>query len=171
MMRFRSGDDRVTERFTVSLDRELADAFERYRQRLGYGSRSEAVRDLLRGFLARQRADEDPDGDCVGILTYIYDHHQRDLAGQLTDAQHDHHDLSVATLHVHLDHDHCLESSVLRGPLGRVRKFSDQVIARRGVRHGDLHLVPVSVAHGHHAHDDAEHDTAAGRHEHITPHD
>ncbi len=166
-----TGDDIVTERFTVSLDLELADAFERYRQRLGYGSRSEAIRDLLRGFLARQRADEDPDGNCVGILTYIYDHHQRDLSGQLTDAQHDHHDLSVATLHVHLDHDHCLETSVLRGPLGRVQKFSDQFIARRGVRHGDLHLVPVTVAHGQHAHDDDGHDASGGQHEHITPHE
>lgn len=163
----------MTERFTVSLDKDLAEAFERYRQRLGYGSRSEAVRDLLRGFLARQRADEDPDGDCVGILTYIFDHHQRDLAGQLTDAQHDHHDLSVATLHVHLDHDHCLETSVLRGPLGRIRRFSDQFIARRGVRHGDLHLVPVSVERGSHTHggDDDEAGHAQGRHEHITPHD
>lgn len=163
----------MTERFTVSLDKELAEAFERYRQRLGYDSRSEAVRDLLRGFLARERAEEDPDGDCVGILTYIYDHHQRDLAGQLTDAQHDHHDLSVATLHVHLDHDHCLETSVLRGPLGRIRRFAEQFIARRGVRHGDLHLVPVTVERGSHVHGegDAESDHAHGRHEHITPHE
>lgn len=160
----------MTERFTVSLDKELAEAFERYRARLGYESRSEAVRDLLRGFLARQRAEEDPDGGCVGILTYIYDHHQRDLAGQLTDAQHDHHDLSVATLHVHLDHDHCLETSVLRGPLGRIRRFAEQFIARRGVRHGDLHLVPVTVQLDRHDHGDG---AGAGdaRHEHITPHD
>ncbi|MEX2497614.1 MAG: nickel-responsive transcriptional regulator NikR [Wenzhouxiangellaceae bacterium] len=166
-----TGADIVTERFTVSLDRELADAFERYRQRLGYESRSEAIRDLLRGFLAKQRADEDPEGDCVGILTYIYDHHQRDLARQLTDVQHDHHDLSVATMHVHLDHDHCLETSVLRGPLGRVQRFSDQFIARRGVRHGDLHLVPVTVAHGRHAHSGDGDDAFRDRHEHITPHD
>ncbi|MDT8437420.1 MAG: nickel-responsive transcriptional regulator NikR [Wenzhouxiangellaceae bacterium] len=161
----------MTERFTVSLDAELAESFERYRQRLGYASRSEAVRDLLRGFLARQRAEDDPDGQCVGILTYIYDHHQRDLAGQLTEAQHEHHDLAVATLHVHLDHDHCLEASVLRGPLGRVRRFADHFVARRGVRHGDLHLVPVEHAAGGHHHG-PEADTAAGdSHDHYTPHD
>ena len=163
----------MTERFTVSLDRELAEAFERYRQRRGYASRSEAVRDLLRGFLARERADEDPDGACVGILTYIYDHHRRDLAGQLTEAQHEHHDLSVATLHVHLDHDHCLEATVLRGPLRRVRDFSDGVVARRGVRHGDLHLVPATLADDHHAHGENGGENAGGQvtHEHITPHD
>jgi len=164
---FRQESLTMTERFTVSLDRELAEAFEAYRRRLGYSSRSEAVRDLLRGFLARQRSEQDPDGDCIGILTYIYDHHRRDLAAGLTEAQHEHHDLSVATLHVHLDHDHCLESCVLRGPLDRVRRFSDQVIARRGVRHGDLHLVPVAVAADRH-----EHGASAGDpHEHITPRD
>lgn len=157
----------MTERFTVSLDGDLAEAFERYRQRRGYASRSEAVRDLLRGFLARERAEQDPDGHGVGILTYIYDHHQNDLAGRLTEDQHAHHDLSVATLHVHLDHDNCLEASVLRGPLARVRAFADRVIARRGVRHGDLHVVPVNVeseAHPHGAH-------GGDRHEHITPHE
>jgi len=157
----------MTERFTVSLDSELADAFERYRQRRGYASRSEAVRDLLRGFLARERAEADPDGQGVGILTYIYDHHRSDLAGRLTEDQHAHHDLSVATLHVHLDHDNCLEASVLRGPLARVRAFSGRVIARRGVRHGDLHLVPVNVDREVHAHGGEGFD----QHEHITPHE
>jgi len=157
----------MTERFTVSLDRQLAEAFEAYRQRLGYASRSEAVRDLLRGFLARQRAEEDGDGHCVGLLSYIYDHHQRELSAQLTEAQHHHHDLSVATLHVHLDHDHCLEATVLRGALGRVREFADHLISRKGVRHGDLHLVPVNVDSTAHAHGGE----TGGRHEHLTPHE
>jgi len=156
----------MTERFTVSLDEDLAEAFEAYRRRLGYSSRSEAVRDLLRGFLARERGAENPEGECVGILTYIFDHHRGELGRQLTDAQHEHHDLSVATLHVHLDHDHCLEASVLRGPLRRVRDFADRFIARRGVRHGDLHVVPVRVESGTHPHGDGPH-----QHEHITPHE
>jgi CopG family nickel-responsive transcriptional regulator len=155
----------MTERFTVSLDKELAEAFDAYRQRLGYASRSEAIRDMLRGFLARERAEGDPDGGCVGILSYVYDHHRGGLGDQLTEAQHAHHDLTVATLHVHLDHDHCLETSILRGPLKRVREFSQHFIARRGVRHGDLHLVPVRVEADKHSHGDHVH-----AHEHITPH-
>lgn len=156
----------MTERFTVSLDEELAAAFEDYRQRLGYPSRSEAVRDLLRAFLARQRSDADPEGDCIGVLTYIYDHGMRDIGRHITGAQHEQHDLSVATLHVHLDHDHCLESCVLRGPLSRVRGFADRIVARRGVSHGDLHVVPVAVRAGAHGHGGEPRD-----HEHITPHD
>ncbi len=156
----------MTERFTVSLDKELAEAFEAYRQRLGYPNRSEAVRDLLRGFLTRERAADDPEGACVGVLSYVYDHHRGGLGHQLTEAQHAHHDLTVATLHVHLDHDHCLETNILRGPLQRVRAFAQQFIARRGVRHGDLHLVPVKLAADHHSHG-----AQSQHHEHITPHD
>lgn len=156
----------MTERFTVSLDEDLARAFEEYRVRLGYGSRSEAVRDLLRGFLAREREARDPDGGCVGILTYVFDHHRGALGRELTDAQHQHHDLTVATMHVHLDHDHCLEASVLRGPLSRVRSFAESFIARRGVRHGDLHVVPVRVGAEAHGHGDEQQ-----LHEHITPHE
>jgi CopG family nickel-responsive transcriptional regulator len=156
----------MTERFTVSLDEELAASFEEYRHRLGYQSRSEAVRDLLRGFLARQRSDAEPEGECVGVLTYIYDHHQRGIGRRIIGAQHEQHDLSVATLHVHLDHDHCLESCILRGPLTRVRAFADRIAAQRGVRHGDLHVVPAAVRSGDH-----EHGGKATDHEHITPRD
>lgn len=156
----------MTERFTVSLDKELAEAFETYREQVGYESRSEAVRDLLRGFLARERAAAEPDGNCVGVLTYVYDHHNGDLGKQLTRVQHDHHDLTVATLHVHLDHDFCLETAVLRGALARIREFSNQLISRRGVRHGELHLVPVTVEDDKHSHGKHSHS-----HEHITPRD
>jgi CopG family nickel-responsive transcriptional regulator len=156
----------MTERFTVSLDEELAASFEEYRRRAGYASRSEAVRDLLREFLSRQRADSEPEGDCVGVLTYIYDHQQRDIGRRITGAQHEQHDLSVATLHVHLDHDHCLESCILRGPLPRVQAFADRIVARRGVSHGDLHIVPAAVRSGAHEHGGEPH-----AHEHITPRD
>ncbi len=156
----------MTQRFTVSLDKELAESFEAYRERLGYSSRSEAVRDLLRDFLARERAEDDAQGNCVGILSYVYDHQRGGLGDQLTQAQHAHHDLTVATLHVHLDHDYCLETSILKGPLKQVREFSDQFIARRGVRHGDLNLVPVKLAADQHQHGDHAHS-----HEHLTPHD
>ncbi len=74
------------------------------------------VRDLSRFFLARERATAEPDGNCIGVLTYLYDHPTGDLGKQLTKSQHDHHDLKLATAHVHLDHDFCLETSVLRGP-------------------------------------------------------
>jgi CopG family nickel-responsive transcriptional regulator len=89
----------------------------------------------------------------VANLSYVYNHHERDLAERLTALQHGQHDLTVATMHAHLDHENCLESVVLRGPTAAVRSFADALIAERGVRHGQINLIDVEVdagrAHGH----------------------
>lgn len=94
------------------------------------------------------------------------------LGERLTGAQHDHHDLCVATMHAHLDHKACLESVILRGPLADVRAFAEGIIAERGVRHGSLNVVSVDMSggsrshrHGAHSHDDGH----AHDHVHLKP--
>ena len=84
-----------------------------------------------------------------------------DLAGRLTDTHHQHHDLTLATQHVHLDHDNCLETVMLRGPVAAVRAFAEAIIVERGVRHGKLHMIPVQRAD--------EHSHGTGRHTHDRP--
>lgn len=140
------------ERFTVSLDAELAAAFDRLIAERGYRNRSEAVRDLLRGALERSLQQAGGEGHCVANLSYVYNHHERDLAERLTTLQHGQHDLTVATMHAHLDHENCLESVILRGATAKVKAFADALIAERGVRHGAINLVAVDVDHGAHAH-------------------
>ena len=145
------------ERFTISLDDALAHEFDQLIAQRGYGNRSEAVRDLLRAQLDRLREAQDADGHCVGNLSYVYNHHERELAERLMAIQHAHHDLVISTMHAHLDHDHCIESAILRGPVRDVRRFADAISAERGVRHGNLNIVMVDVtpAHRHgrgHAH-------------------
>ena len=142
------------ERITISLDEALAREFDALIERRGYQNRSEAFRDLLRDHLeaARQSAEAGDTGHCVANLSYVYDHHARDLAERLTTLQHDHHDLTVATMPAHLDHDNCLESVILRGPTGAVRAFADALTAERGVRHGQINVVSVEVASSAHSH-------------------
>jgi CopG family nickel-responsive transcriptional regulator len=83
-------------------------------------------------------------------VTYVYDHHEHTVTARVLDLQHDHHDLVITSLHTHLDHDHCLETVVLRGPMDAVRACAQQLVALRGVRHGNIHLVPLTEApHGH----------------------
>lgn len=143
------------ERITISLDEALAQEFDALIAQRGYRNRSEAVRDLLRGHLeAARQADlrTAQNQQCVANLSYVYNHHARDLAERLTTLQHDHHDLTVATMHAHLDHDNCLESVILRGPTAAVRAFADALTAERGVSHGQLNVVSVEVARGAHDH-------------------
>lgn len=133
----------------MSLDDELADAFEAIVQARGYANRSEAFRDLLRTELGQSHQRNHPDGPCVGTLSYVYNHHARQLALRLTDMQHAHHELTVSTTHAHLDHDHCIEVVILRGATQAVQAFAESVIAQPGVSHGQLHLVPMNEQHAH----------------------
>ena len=106
------------ERVTITIDEALLATIDRLVERKGYASRSEAVRDLVREAVDRA-AREDAAAPCVATLSYVYDHAVRDLARRLTQSHHDHHDLAVASMHVHLDHAACLEVAVLRGPIRR----------------------------------------------------
>jgi len=124
-------------------------------QTRGYQNRSEAVRDLVRAGL-QDAATTSASGPCIAALFYIYDHEARELSRRLTRTFHDHHDLSLTSLHVHLDHGSCLEVSLLKGETQHVRTFADKVITERGVRHGQVIVVPVdpdethSHQHPHH---------------------
>ena len=133
------------ERVTISLDEDLLGQFDAYLERKGYANRSEAIRDLLRERLEADRLSTDAEAHVVGCLSYVFNHHQRDLSRRLTQAQHDHHDLVLSTLHVHLDHENCLEVAILDGHAADVRKFAEATIAETGVRHGDLHVVPTDL--------------------------
>jgi len=139
------------ERITATLDEDLVEQLDCFQRDRGYQNRSEALRDLIRAGL-QAATEEQAAGACVGALVYVYDHEVRALAKRLTTAQHDHHDLSVATMHVHLDHQSCLEVAVLRGSSAEVRHFSEHVIAERGVRHGRLVVVPVALEAEAHVH-------------------
>lgn len=143
------------ERITITLDDELLAQFDAYMQRNGYENRSEAFRDVVRDKLEGERLDSGEATHCIGCLTYVFNHHERELARRLTQSQHDHHDLSLSTLHVHLDHDTCMEAMILRGPTEAVRAFSNTVVSQRGVRHGNLHLVPADVSLDRHTHGSA----------------
>jgi CopG family nickel-responsive transcriptional regulator len=150
------------DRFTISLDGNLASAFDALIKDRGYATRSEAVRDILRTHLQKHREQHDAKGSCVANLSYVYNHHERELAERLTGIQHAHHDLTISTMHAHLDHDQCIETVILKGPVGRVRQFAQEIIAERGVRHGQLNLVSVELGKSH------SHGGAA--HRHLKPH-
>jgi CopG family nickel-responsive transcriptional regulator len=137
------------DRFTISIDESLAAAFDELIKQRGYTTRSEAVRDILRTHLQQNTEKRDNRGSCVANLSYVYNHHERELAERLTSIQHAHHDLTVSTTHAHLDHDQCIETVLLKGPVKRVRQFAEEMIAERGVRHGSLNLVNVELGPSH----------------------
>ena len=105
------------ERLTISLDNQLSEQFDVFIRARGYTNRSEAMRDLIREHLETRAPGKGRGGHCVATLSYIYNHHENDLATRVTSVQHDHHDLTLSSMHVHMDHDNCLEVAILRGTI------------------------------------------------------
>ncbi len=145
------------QRVTITIDDELMTELDRIIAAHGYQNRSEAIRDLARAGIREAAQNLDRNRDCVAALVYVYDHAARQLSKRLADTFHDHHELSLASMHAHLDHDSCMEVTILRGKSGKVRRFAEHVIAERGVRHGRVVVVPTDAlgapqpaGHGHH---------------------
>lgn len=151
------------ERFTISLSDDLAAEFDQWIQARGYSNRSEAVRDLLRKEIETKRLVQDQAIHSIATLSYVYNHHERNLAERLTNLQHEAHDLVVSSMHVHLDHDDCLETLFLRGLTQQIRNLTDKLSAETGVRHSALNLVPVKLAPLQHTHQ-------VPAHTHFHPH-
>ena len=124
-------------RIGVAIDSELLEKFDSMIAQRGYTNRSEAFRDIIRGELV-EKAWQSPESPVVGTVTLVYNHHVRLLNEKLTSLQHDFHHSILSTLHVHLDHDHCLEVLVVRGKAGEVQKVADMLISTKGVKHGRL---------------------------------
>lgn len=151
-------------RFGVAMEGSLLREFDALVAERG-GTRSEVLRDLVRAEVGRARVRAG--ANAVAALTLVYDHHVRDLTERLTDFQHALGEKVVSTLHVHLDHDHCLEVVVMRGPSVEIQSASEKLLATRGVKHGGLEMIAIGApakgraagkrrggaAHEHHHHE------------------
>lgn len=124
-------------RFGVSMNARLLQKFDRAIARRGYSSRSEAIRDIVRNLLVEDEWQDDGK-DVAGTISLVYDHHAGGLSQLLDQLQHDHYRQIVSTLHVHLDHDNCLEVLVVRGPAREVKEIADRLVSTKGVKHGKL---------------------------------
>jgi len=124
-------------RFSVSLEDDLLDQFDRFCEQEHIATRSEAVRQLIRERLT-SRAWETDAAEAAGTLTIVYDHHRPQLRDRLTAVQHDHTELVVATLHIHLTHELCLEVICLRGPADQLRDIAGQLKGMKGIFSGEL---------------------------------
>ena len=120
-------------RFGVSLEEELLQRFDNLIHRRKYTNRSEALRDMIRHELLKE--EWEAGGDVAGAITFIYDHHTRELLSKITDIQHDSQEVIISTQHIHLDHHHCLEIVAVRGRVKKVLKLADSLKAIKGVRH------------------------------------
>ncbi len=120
-------------RIGVSLPKNLLEEFDKVIKERGYSSRSEAIRDAIRSYLAEYRWLERERGEIIGAVSVIYDHSIRGITDAITDLQHDFGDLISASVHLHLNENQCLELILVKGEMGEVKKLVDKISSLRGV--------------------------------------
>lgn len=126
-------------RFGISIPKELLKAFDEYIEKKHYANRSEAIRDLIRQKLVEEEWRESKE-DVIGVITYLYDHHKRELTERLIDLQHDYYDRIITTQHIHVDHERCLEVILVKGKANEIKELADKIQAQKGVLHLNLAL-------------------------------
>jgi CopG family nickel-responsive transcriptional regulator len=124
-------------RFSVSLPASLLRQLDQMTRQQGYTNRSLAIADMIRDRLVEHQQQQ-AEAEIAGTITLVYDHHKQHVQSALTDIQHEHHQVIISTVHVHLDHDNCLEVLLVRGRAGLIKKIADELIALKGVKHGKL---------------------------------
>jgi CopG family transcriptional regulator, nickel-responsive regulator len=130
--------DQELMRVGISLPENLLNKFDEIILQRGYSSRSEGVRDAIRSYIVNFEWMSDVQGERVGVITIVYSHSQRGLEDNLTEIQHDFGGLIQSSMHVHLDHDNCLEVIVLRGEGQDVKKAAEKMMSLKGVKHVKL---------------------------------
>jgi len=124
-------------RFGISMDKKLLERLDKEIVMRGYPNRSEAIRDLIRNQLVELDWSHEEE-EVAGTITIIYNHHIRGLSDLLLELQHQHHAMIISVMHVHLEHDNCLEVMVIRGKAAEARELAGRLIGVKGVKHGKL---------------------------------
>jgi CopG family nickel-responsive transcriptional regulator len=121
-------------RVGVTFPPDLLRDFDEIVGKMGYESRSKAVQEAVRMFVSEKKWLQEERGVQAGVLMMLYDHEVRGLESVLTDIQHHYVNVICSTMHIHLGERDCLEAIAVKGDVAHIRKLSDELAAKRGVK-------------------------------------
>jgi CopG family transcriptional regulator, nickel-responsive regulator len=128
-------------RTCISLPEALLSQFDEITQKRGYSSRSEGMRDAIRNTIIHYEWMNQVDGKRLGVISLVYEHHQRGLSENLASIQREHADLIISSVHIHLDHGDCLENVILEGEGKRIKELTETIMALKGVKYVKLNTI------------------------------
>ncbi|NWG10778.1 nickel-responsive transcriptional regulator NikR [Candidatus Bathyarchaeota archaeon] len=121
-------------RVGVTFPPDLLKDFDAIIGKMGYENRSKAVQDAVRLFVSEKKWLQEEKGTQAGVLMLLYDHEVKDLESTLTHIQHHFAHIICSTMHIHLSERDCLEAIAVKGNATEVRRLSDELAAKRGVK-------------------------------------
>jgi CopG family nickel-responsive transcriptional regulator len=125
-------------RIGVSLPENLLVKFDDIITKRGYSSRSEGIRDAIRGYIRYYDWMSEVQGERIGILSMTYDHSQRGLVTSLLDIEHEFSEITRSAVHVHISHDECMEVLILQGDGKEVKAIAERIMSLKGVKNVKL---------------------------------
>ena len=140
--------NRPVSRISMSLPYALLKELDRMVGERGFISRSQAIADMLHQFLIEHKRERGDD-IMVGTVTLVYDNSAAGLQKQLADLQARHIDEVISSLHVHLVENQTMEVILVQGPVKTLQAIADEMISRRGVLSGKMHLVAALIPQVH----------------------
>ena len=130
-------------RIGVSLPSNLLNEFDKILNTRGYSSRSEGIRDAIRTYIRYHKWMAEVTGMRQGVITLVYDHHQRGLVAAITDIEHEFMGLIQASLHSHVSHTRCVEVLLVKGEAQDVKTVAERLMAQKGVETVKLTTIPL----------------------------
>jgi CopG family nickel-responsive transcriptional regulator len=121
-------------RVGVTFPPDLLKDFDEITGKMGYESRSKAIQDAVRLFVSERKWLQEGESNQTGVLLMVYDHEVRGLESGLTDVQHHYSSLVSSTMHIHIGERDCLEAIAVKGKASEIRKLSNELATRRGVK-------------------------------------
>jgi len=125
-------------RIGVSLPENLLGKFDEIINKRGYSSRSEGIRDAIRGYIRYYDWMSQVEGERIGILSMTYDHSQHGLVTSLMDIEHEFSGITRSAVHVHISHHECIEVLILHGDGKDVTAIAERIISLKGVKNVKL---------------------------------
>lgn len=132
----------------MSLPEELLRELDRMVAQRGFESRSQAISDMLHQFVVEHKRERGDDV-MVGTVTLFYDNSTPGVQKQLAELQVRHIAEVVSSLHVHLMNNQTMEVILVQGPVRILQRIADEMISRRGVISGRMHLAAALIPQLH----------------------
>lgn len=131
-------------RISISLPPSLLEDLDQMVESRGYGSRSQAIGDMVNYQVAEHKRKMGNDV-MVGTITLLYDRSTRGLQKNLADLQYKHIDEVISSLHVHLSHNQMMEVILIQGHAHQLQQIANEMITQRGVITGQLQLLAAII--------------------------
>ena len=125
-------------RLSFSIEKSLWEKLQNLVTQEGYANRSEFIRDLIRDKLVEKQWEENE--EAIGTITFVYNHHIPKLNDKILNVQHKYLNVILTTTHIHLDHQLCAETILVRGRAYKIQELCSALRNQKGVLHASISI-------------------------------